>query len=80
MSKFNPFAPVRVAGPLGEFRVQVMYTSLCGDGLWYGSTGPYLLSSFRRDLSGRFGEDFMNYVYHCAAQNPTSVSHHTHST
>ncbi|CAI8016201.1 (Lyso)-N-acylphosphatidylethanolamine lipase [Geodia barretti] len=49
LSKFNPFAPVRAAGPLG----------------------PYLLSSFRRDLTQRFGEDFMTYVYHCVAQNPT---------
>ena len=70
LSKFNPFAPVRAAGPLGwQEETSMMFT----DDL-VACVGPYLLSSFRRDLSQRFGEDFMTYVYHCAAQNPTLVN------
>ena len=35
------------------------------------STGPHILKRSRRDLRRNFGDDFMNYIYHSNAQNPT---------
>lgn len=49
ITKFNPFTPIRVAGP----------------------AGPYLIKRFRADLTSKFGDDFMKYVYHSNAQDPT---------
>lgn len=36
-----------------------------------GPWGPDIIKRFRKDLSRTFGDDFLNYIYHCNAQKPT---------
>lgn len=43
-----------------------------------GPLGPYLVSRFRPDLARKFGDDFMTYVYHANAQNPSGENAYFH--
>ena len=33
--------------------------------------GPDLVKRMRKDLARTFGAEFLDYVYHCNARNPT---------
>lgn len=37
----------------------------------FPNLGPYLIKRFRADLTSKFGDDFMTYVYHSNVQDPT---------
>ena len=78
-SKFKPFDAVRAAGPWGgyhiythrHFRIACIWKLKCYSvGVCY-VLGPNLVKHTRPDLQRRFGDDFMEYVYHCNAQKPT---------
>ena len=89
MKPFNPLSGLRIAGPLGTFRL-IFSVPKCfplrGTSFEYlnknsifSFPGPSVMRRFRPDLQVKFSSLFdddtiLNYFYHCNAQKPRFVT------
>lgn len=84
-TRVNPLSPIRAVGPFGRLISSTQHFHpflpllllLLPFPPLPTIPGPSLMAKIRPDLTDIFGEPFMNYVYHCNAQEPRFVCGNT---